>query len=155
MDKVQAIDAFAALLQTRLTALTAGSDAAQAGARVDGTHRPATRGERGAVSEQAALAHGLRVRATALATALRHLDDVPRISRDRVGPGAAVELMNDEDCISWWLILPGGQGDAVSGTTVVSPDSPIARALHGLEAGDAVQLRQRGAHYDYEVMSVV
>lgn len=148
------MDAFAALLQARLDGLQAGSAAAQSGARVDGTHRPATRGERGAVSEQAALAHGLRMRAAALRTALGSLHEVPRGPRDRGGPGALV-LLEDEDGVqTWWAILPGGQGDAVAGATVVSPDSPVARALRGAEQGAVVSLRRGGMPREHEVVRI-
>lgn len=154
VDKATVIDTFTALLRARLDALEAGSAAAQAGARVDGSHRPATRGERGAVSEQAALAHGLRVRAGALQAALRLLEQVPRGPRERAGPGALVQLEDEHGVQSTWAILPGGQGDAVAGVRVVSPDSPLARALRGAEAGDAVSLRRGGVSREHEVTRV-
>ena len=154
MDKAALIEAFAARLRSRLDALLAGSAAAQAGARVDGTHRPATRGERGAVSEQAALARGLRRRAAALQAALRQLEDVPRGPRDRAGPGAVVLLEDEQGEASWWAILPGGQGDAVGAATVVSPESPIARALRDAEVGDAVPLRRAGRLEEHGVLAV-
>jgi transcription elongation GreA/GreB family factor len=154
VHKPELIEAYAATLRARLASFEAGSDAAQAGARVDGTHRPASRGERGAVSEQAALAHGLRVRAGALRETLRRLAEVPRGAAHRAGPGTLVGLEDDEGAESWWAILPGGQGDRVAGATVVSPESPIARALAGAEEGDEVRLRRGGELRDLVVVSV-
>lgn len=152
--KASIIDGFVALLRRRLGALEQGSADAQAGARVDGSHRPATRGERGAVSEQAALAHGLRVRAAALETALHRLADVPRGPTDRGGPGALVQLEDEEGARSWWAVLPGGQGDTVDDATIVSPESPVAQALRGAEAGDVVRLRRGGVLREHEVLQV-
>lgn len=154
LDKASVIRTFAALIGDRLAAVEAGSDAAQAGARVDGTHRPASRGERGAVSEQAALAHGLRVRAAALRSTLLQLADVPRTRRDRAGPGALVLLEDEDGGSHWWAILPGGQGDTAGGATVVSPSSPIAQALADAEPGDAVALRRDGRLKQHEVIDV-
>ena len=154
MDKQTVINGYRALLTARLASLEAGSEAAQVGARVDGTHRPSSRGERGAVSEQAALAHGLRVRAGALQDTLRLLDEVPTAPAGRGGPGALVGLEDDEGNETWWAILPGGQGDPVAGATVVSPGSPLARALHGTEEGDAVQIRKGGVEREAVVVSI-
>jgi hypothetical protein len=81
VDKGRLIAAFRALMAERREALLSTSADAQAGARVDGDHRPANRGERGAVSQQAALAHGLKVRAAELERTLELLDEVPREPR--------------------------------------------------------------------------
>ena len=148
------IDGFIVHVAARLAALEAGSDAAQDGARVDGTHRPASRGERGAVSEQAALAHGLRVRAGVLRETLRLLDEVPREPVERARAGSLVGLEDEHGEETWWAILPGGQGDRVAGATVVSPGSPIARALIGSEEGDPVRILQGGRPIDVVVVSV-
>lgn len=154
MDKPAIIEAFSALLRSRLAALSAEGAAARDGTRVDGTHRPANRGERAAVTAQGYLAHGLAERAAALRADLERLGEVDPGPRTRVGPGAMVTLEDDAGATERWLLLPGGQGDRVSGALVLSPTSPAARRLAGAEAGDAVTLRRDGREQDFVVDAV-
>ena len=153
-SKGDLIEAFSRLIAERIETLESGSASAQRGARVDGTHRPASRGERGAVSEQAALAHGLRQRANQLRTIARLLDDVPRGSLSIGGPGALVCLEDEDEEELNVLILPGGQGDRLGEWVVVSPDSPIGSALCGAEMEDSIPLVRGGRRRFFEVISV-
>ena len=59
LDKAALVAAWRAELEDRAAALRSSQAAAGAGTRVDGTHRPANRGERAAVTAQGYLAHGL------------------------------------------------------------------------------------------------
>lgn len=152
--KMDVIAAFRALLETRRDALQRESRSAQAGARVDGVHRPATRGERGAVSAQGALAHGLAERARQVDDALGLLAEVDPGPCDRVQPGALVELEFGGAHIERWILLPGGQGDRVEGVLVLSPTAPAARRLLGQEEGDGTQLRRSGNLVFVEILSV-
>ena len=154
MTKADLIAAFRALLQSRLDALTAEGRAARAGTRVDGTHRPANRGERAAVTAQGYLAHGLSERAAALQESLELLDEVDPGPRDRVGPGALVTLEDPDGAQDRWLLRPGGQGDRVHGVLVLSPTAPAARTLAGAEAGDSAVLRRAGAAVELVVDAV-
>ena len=152
--KQAVIASFRALLEDRRDALRRESRSAQAGARVDGVHRPATRGERGAVSAQGALAHGLAERARQVDDALALLDEVDPGPCAQVQPGALVELDFAGEATETWALLPGGQGDRVEGVLVLSPTAPAARQLLGCEEGDACRLRRRGASVVAEVVSV-
>lgn len=154
MTKADLIAAFRALLEARLDALSAEGRAARAGTRVDGSHRPANRGERAAVTAQGYLAHGLAERAAALQLDLDRLAEVDPGPRERVGPGALVTLEDDAGALDRYLLLPGGQGDRVHGVLVLSPTAPAARALAGKEAGDAVTLRRNGAAVELVLDSV-
>lgn len=134
-DKAGLLEAFRASLAARAAALEAEIGAAVDGARVDGSHRPANRGERAAVTGAGYLALGIGQRLAELRDALDALDALAPGPRDRVAPGALVRV-SGEDGERWLFVAPGGQGDALGEVTVVSPDAPIARALRGLRPGD-------------------
>ena len=110
--------------------------AATAGTRVDGDHRPANRGERGAVSEQGYLAHGIGQRIQSIDDALDSIQKVGTGSRAVVTVGALVELAFAGKQRTF-VILPGGGGKRMTldqhTVTIISPDSPVARKLNGLE----------------------
>lgn len=154
MEKSAIIEGFAALLRSRLAALSAEGAAARDGTRVDGTHRPANRGERAAVTAQGYLAHGLSERAAALRADLDRLAEVSPGPCAQVGAGALLTLEADDGETEQWMLLPGGQGDRVSGVLVLSPTSPAARRLAGAEAGDAVTLRRDGREQEFVVDAV-
>ncbi|MCP4869110.1 MAG: hypothetical protein GY898_10385 [Proteobacteria bacterium] len=145
-----------ALLQ-RIETLKASSAAARQGTRVDGDHRPASRGERGAVTAQAALNAGLANRLADVEAALAQLEALPPGPRSRVAVGTVVHF-EDDGTSRRVAILPGGAGDRldtpVGSVTVVSGISPLARALAGLEAGDDAVWERRGEEHELEVLSV-
>ncbi len=131
--------AFAAMLQERADALRATRDAARAGTRVDGEHRPANRGERAAVSSQGYLTAGLDARLGELEAALHAIGEVPTGAVSRVSAGAVVTV-EDEDGERSFLVLPGASGEVIEGVTLLSPASPKVRPLLGLEEGDVAEL---------------
>ncbi len=141
MDKSGLVAGFRALLSARLDGLVSEAAAARSGTRVDGSHRPANRGERAAVTTQGYLAHALGRRIEALRTELEQLDEVPPGPRVVVGPGALVRF-EEEGVPRTVLVLPGGAGDRVEGVVVISPRSPLARALRGAATGDVVELEE-------------
>lgn len=144
MDKTALIRQFRELLAERLAVAEAGVSGARDGARVDGSHRPANRGERAAVTSQGYLAHGLSQRIGELRLALRQVDEIDPQPRERVSPGALVRVEEDDGEPKHYLVLPGGQGDALGQVRVVSPQSPVARALIGCEPGDEASLVRAG-----------
>lgn len=134
--------------------MTRETDAARAGTRVDGTHRPENRGERAAVTNQGYLIQGLQQRR---AEVQAHLDLLARISpgpRSRVAAGALFEIEDEHQRRAWYLVLPGGQGLELGDVTVLSPESPIARALHGLAEGDTATVTYGTREVEVEVLSV-
>lgn len=52
------------------------------------------------------------------------------------------------------LVLPGGQGDDVQGVRVISPRSPLARALVGREPGELITVRRGGRRVELELDAV-
>jgi transcription elongation GreA/GreB family factor len=147
------IAAWRETLQTRLDTLTRTANEARSATRVDGTHRPANRGERAAVTSAGYLAQGLGQRASELAEALRLLDEMGDEPRDRVVVGALVEL---ED--QWLAVFPGGDATrlTVDGTEVLvlSARAPMAQVLLGLEEGDEARLALPGGQRQLVICSV-
>lgn len=155
-DKPAVVAAWRVELQRRLEVVLAGQAEATSGTRVDGSHRPANRGERAAVTNQGYLAHAMGLRAEALREALRLLDEVGDGPRDRVVVGALVRVHDGES--AWVAVLPGGDATAleVGGVSVrvLSFDAPRVRALAGLGEGDVAELRLPTGRVELEVEAV-
>lgn len=153
-EKTELFAAFRRLLTEQLDALQRTRQSARSGTRVDGTHRPATRGERGAVTSQGYLALGLGQRITDLTDTLALLDRIPPEPRSEVAAGALVTLADGRRL----LVLPGGQGTKLEGTsgpvTVLSPASPLIRSLAGCEEGDAVEVERGGRWEEVEIEAI-
>jgi transcription elongation GreA/GreB family factor len=139
MMKAAVIAAFRASLTERVNTLKSMRDAARAGTRVDGEHRPSNRGERAAVSSQGYLTAGLDARMADIEAALGALDEVPTGVVSRVSAGAFVEV-EEEGVERAFFVLPGGAGEVIDGVTILSPSSPVVRPLLGLEQGDVAEL---------------
>jgi transcription elongation GreA/GreB family factor len=157
-DKQRAIDAFRAVQQAALDDLERGQDAAREGTRVDGSHRPVNRGERGAVTSLGYLAAGLAARIAELVGHLTTLSQMDTEPRDQVGPGAIIALAEDDGPPGWYALLPGGLGtrlvvDDVE-IMVLSPASPLAVSLAGARAGDSREVQRRGRTVVVEVVEV-
>jgi transcription elongation GreA/GreB family factor len=140
MDKARLLAAFRAHLESGRADLVRSRDDARGGTRVDGTHRPENRGERAAVTAQGYLTAGIAQRLAEIDEALLALDRLDPGPRDRVSPGALVQLVGDHG-ERWLLVVPGGLGATVGGVTVLSPEAPLALALAGREEGDEVEFR--------------
>ena len=155
MDKHILFEAWGATLRAAREELRAAQEAAREGTRVDGSHRPANRGERAAVSSQGYLAHGLAERLVAVDAALDLLDRMPPSGRGRVVTGCQVELEEaaGEDRLRL-AVLPGGDGSTVGGWQVVSPEAPVVRACWGREAGDEVELQRGGVRSTWVIEDV-
>lgn len=158
MDKSELIAAWKQVLEERLARAERGQAEATAGTRVDGSHRPANRGERGAVTAQGYLAHGLGQRALELAEALRILDEVGSEPRERVVVGALVELAEDDQPF-WIAVLPGGDASEVAlgahSIKILSAQAPLVRALSGREPDDEVTLALTGRQRVLEILQVL
>ncbi len=156
MDKPTLFQRFRQILEERLHAVEASIADTRAGMRVDGCFRPENRGERAAVTAQGYLAAGLNRRAADIRTALDLLGQVDPGPRDQVAAGALVTLADEHGQERSYLLLPGGQGDPLAGPegalTVISPSSPLARALRGRSEGDEAQLEQDGRRVSMEIV---
>lgn len=153
MDKGALFEAWRTHLRGVRDGLTAAQGDARAGTRVDGDHRPENRGERAAVTTQGYLAAGIGARLAALDAALDLLDRMDPSPRSSAVTGAVVEVENDEQTLCF-AILPGGDGTAIDGVAVVSPEAPVARALWGLVEDDEATLTRGGARSEWTVVTV-
>jgi transcription elongation GreA/GreB family factor len=158
VNKTDLIDRHRAQLTERAASLRALRNAAREGTRVDEGHRPTNRGERAAVTSQAYLADGLQARLEAVEHSLAVLERLEPGPRQRFVAGALARVVDEEGRERVYLLLPGGQGDALEGpdgpVTVLSPEAPIARALAGLEEGDAAELTLGGRDAELEIVGV-
>ena len=140
------------------TALLESQQGARAGTRVDGVHRPATRGERAAVTSQGYLALGLGQRVEAIE---QHLFVMTRMGdgpRNQVVVGALVGLQDEDEQLEWLALMPGGDATmlSVEGTPVriLSAQSPLARTLRDLECGEHVEVVRKGQTVELEIVHI-
>lgn len=135
-------------LEERLRILKASQEAARAGTRVDGSHRPENRGERGAVTSQGYLAQGLQQQIGLLQDSMRILGDMGAGPRTRVVMGAWFVLETEAGKQRQMALLPGGDATLVElgeqSVQVLSPGAPLIQPLLGLEAGEGAELRGLG-----------
>ncbi|HCP46096.1 MAG TPA: hypothetical protein DIU15_08650 [Deltaproteobacteria bacterium] len=149
MCKAQLLQRWRTHLESKRDALLNEQAAARSATRVDGGHRPENRGERAAVTSQGYLAEALASRTDDLDAAIQQLDAVGAGPRERVSLGALVVVEDENGRESRFLLLPGGDAshlDSARGPVrVLSPSSPIAAALMGLDELESAEFI-RGDH---------
>jgi transcription elongation GreA/GreB family factor len=152
-------------LQTRLrasavVALRAFEDAAQE-AREGAT--PAEKREDARVAlENAGLARGQSLRAERTRSELSALDGfrpAEFVRGARIGLGAVVEIEDDDEGRTFFL-APVGAGVELTGPggdgylTVVTPASPIGRAVLGRREGETVEVTVKGEPREWRITEV-
>lgn len=155
MDKRALLEHHRTALLESLEGLRSGRNAARAGTRVDGTHRPASRGERAAVSGEGYLAEGLGRRIAELETHLRVLDEVDDGPRATVANGAQIDLEDENGGTHRLFVVPGGQGEAVDGVGLVAPTSPWVAPFLGARVGEVADVMVHGQRIEVELTHVV
>lgn len=152
----------AALRDELVAQLTAAHEAAQRAhaAAIEGaTHEEArpendkdTRG-----LEQSYLARGQAQRVAELEAALA---SVTALALRTFGAGAAVALsavvtIDDDGDIKWLFLAPAGGGSVLAGDVqVVTPSSPLGRAVLGKRVDDEVKLRLPGKQRTLTVIAI-
>jgi transcription elongation GreA/GreB family factor len=110
------------------------------------------------VTTQGYLAHGLAARASQIDSDLAQIEEVGGGPRSRVTMGALVDVLDDDGRTQSILLLPGGDGtmiDAGEGAVLVlSPGSPLAASLLGLEADDVAEFSRGDEELEFEVVAV-
>jgi hypothetical protein len=154
MDKQTVITAHRAHLMQVLSELERGQAAAREGMRVDGAHRPSNRGERGAVTAQGYLTAGIQARVGEVRAALQLVNQLTGRPRDRVVTGALFSAESESGVLWTCMVLPGAGGETVDGVRLISPESPIARGLWGLEAEDEGEVTMRGVQETWTVVEI-
>jgi len=153
--------AWRAVLEERLAAAEAGQKTARSGTRVDGAHRPANRGERGAVTAQGYLALGLGQRAVELAEQIRLMEEVGAEARSEIVVGALVRLRVGSEQPRLVALLPGADatrleidGHAAAAVQVLSVASPLMRQLQGCGPGDTEEVSLGSQIVEVEILEI-
>lgn len=157
-DKTSLFTAWSVHLDGLLADLRGAQDAAKAGTRVDGDHRPENRGERAAVTAGGYLASALGERIGKLERSRQQMRGVVPGRRGAVVVGALLHLEDEGGERGWYAVLPGGQGDGLEqegqSIRIVSPRAPIVVALRGLKAGDSGSVERRGEEIEVEILEI-
>lgn len=155
-DKTALRDELVALLQRELDALESAHRAVMEAA----THeeaKPENDKDTRAL-EQSYLARGQALRVEALRAALAEVRAMPlgpRAPEGPVGVGALVTLDGEEGARVLFLAPHGGGNALASGRVqVVTPASPLGRAVIGRSVGDPCEALLAGRTRDYEIAAV-
>ena len=121
-------------------------EAAHADARAGATHeqaKPENDKDTRAL-EQSYLARGQALRIETLKGGLAALSTMS-LSEGEVGRLSALIQVEEDDAEVWFFLAPEGGGTKLKGgVQVVTPASPLGRALLGKRAGDEVELKLAG-----------
>ncbi len=141
-----------AVLEQTLSTL----QAAHADARAGATHeqaKPENDKDTRAL-EQSYLARGQALRIEALRSGLAALGTMS-LAEGQVGRVGALIAAEEDDEKVWFFLAPEGGGTRLEGgVQVVTPASPLGRALLGKRAGDEVELKLAGKTRLLSVLSV-
>ena len=137
-------------LKTELLELLQGTletlEAAHADARAGATHeqaKPENDKDTRAL-EQSYLARGQALRIETLKGGLAALGTMS-LSDGELGRVGALLQVEEDDAEVWFFLAPEGGGAKLKGgVQVVTPASPLGRALLGKRAGDEVELKLAG-----------
>jgi transcription elongation GreA/GreB family factor len=147
-----------ALANTLAMAVHAARDAA-AGATHEESRSEGDKDMR--ATEQSYVARGQAMRAEELAEEVARLESTPLRDYgedDAIGAGALVRVSIDGDEQRVLLLAPWGGGSEleVAGVrvTVVTPASPVGRALLGRRQGEELELTQRGVVREWSIDQV-
>ena len=156
MDKSTVIDAFRAELATELDAVERVAAMARDEVSSDETKQEGKYDTR--ATEASYLARGQAWRVAELRRLKAWFDvfDAGRAPRDTVGIGSLVHL--DGARSGWYLLGPiGGPTATVHGEVVrlISPKSPLGRAMGGLEAEDGFEVTSPTGVVEYELLEVL
>ncbi len=145
-----------------LAQLTVALDTARAAhaAAIEGATHPEARAENDKDTrglEQSYLARGQAQRVAELDAAVADVTVMtlrPFTRRDPISIGALVTVSEDDDerC---YFVAPAGGGNVIGGDVhVVTPSSPLGRALVGKRVEDAAELRAGGRVRELEITAV-
>ena len=148
--------ALKAELRAVLEQTLATLQAAHAAAREGATHeqaKPENDKDTRAI-EQSYLARGQAMRIEALQAGLAALGTMSLAEGEVGRVGALVEAEEDGEPVTFFLAPEGGGTRLEGGVQVVTPASPLGRALLGKRAGDEVELKLAGKTRVLELLDV-
>jgi transcription elongation GreA/GreB family factor len=131
-------------------------EAAHADARAGATHeqaKPENDKDTRAL-EQSYLARGQAMRIEALKSGIAALSTMSLADGVVGRVGALIEAEEDDAQVSFFLAPEGGGTKLKGGVQVVTPASPLGRALLGKRAGDEVELKLAGKTRVLSVLDV-
>jgi transcription elongation GreA/GreB family factor len=159
IDKLEALQALTVQLEGELDAARVAQRQTQAGATHEESKPENDKDTR--ALEASYLARGQAQRVVELEEALTKVNSLgPReFAPDTpVALGAIVQLQ-DEDAAVWYLLAPAGGGVRLqlgtTSVTVVTPESPVGKALLGRRAGDDIDIRTPQGLREYSVSTVL
>jgi transcription elongation GreA/GreB family factor len=145
MDKAGVFERFKARLREQLESAVASQRFTQEGVTHDESRAENDKDTR--ALEASYLARGQAQRVAELGDAIARVNSITLRALSAHDPAALGCLVEVEDASgsSWYLVAPAGGGMRleVDGTlfTVVTPDSPVGRALVGRRLGDDVDIK--------------
>jgi transcription elongation GreA/GreB family factor len=108
--------------------------------------------------EASYLASGQGARVLALRRLVTWAESTSSAAPTRAALGSLVTLEDDETRTMWAILLPDGGGHrlTVGGRelVVLTPDSPLGRALLGLEADEECEVHAKGGKRTWTVLSL-
>lgn len=157
-DKQEVRDALLASLRATLAAAAHAAEQTREGAVHEESRSEGDKDMR--ATEQSYVARGQAMRVEDLAEQIQRLETTPLPvigPADPVAAGALVRvLVDDEPRILFVVPWGGGTELRIDGTrvVVVTPASPVGRALVGRRVGEDFELHSRGALRNWEIESV-
>jgi transcription elongation GreA/GreB family factor len=157
-DKAAVRARLVAALERALASMVRAAESARQGAVHEESRAEGDKDMR--ATEQSYLARGQAMRVEDLAEQLQRLVATPLVAfgpDDPIAPGALVRVRVDgAPRVVLVAVQGGGETLDVDGTTitVVTPASPVGRALLGLRVGDVVELPGRDGTREWEVDTI-
>lgn len=157
MEKAAVRDALVARLRAECDKVRASADETRKGATHEESRAENDKDTRGLEASYLARGQAMRVEELEEAIIRVRVMELPDYTDRPIGLGALVEALVDDDERTFFL-APAGGGEklTVDGQTVhvLTPASPVGRALVGKRADDELELRIAGRVRLYELTDV-
>jgi transcription elongation GreA/GreB family factor len=143
-------------LVAQLTAALAVARAAHAAA-IEGATHPQARAENSKDTrglEQSYIARGQAQRVAELEAAVADVTAMVLRVADRVALGALIEIAEADAQLAYFVAPSGGGNVLAGGVQVITPVSPLGRALLGRRVGDVVELQLAGKTRELEIVAL-
>ena len=158
MDKVAVREALVERLRAEADRARASAEATREGATHEESRAENDKDTRGLEASYLARGQAMRVEALEEAIIRVRVMELPDYDDRPIGLGALVEALIDDDDERTFFLAPAGGGEKldVSGIAihVLTPGSPVGRALVGKHADDELELKIAGRVRLYEIVAV-
>ncbi len=158
MDKVAIRDALVARLRAEADKARASADETRKGATHEESRAENDKDTRGLEASYLARGQAMRVEELEEAIARVRVMEIPAYDERPIGIGAVIDAVIDEEDERTFFLAPAGGGEKleVAGAVlhVVTPASPVGRALVGKRADAELELKIAGRVRLYEILEV-